>query len=93
MPSKPVTVGELTKILLSSSAYFPNGKPIKNLPITETGITEPTFAQPVEYAKLLDIYPYNPSEPIPQDRVVTRGEMAIIITRYIKAMNTVVIAH
>jgi hypothetical protein len=31
MPSKPVTVGELTKILLSSSAYFPNGKPIKNL--------------------------------------------------------------
>lgn len=93
MPSKPVTVGEFTKILLSSSAYFPNGKPIKNLPITETGITEPTFAQPVEYAKLLDIYPYDPSEPIPQDRVVTRGEMAIIITRYIKAMNTVVIAH
>ncbi len=91
-PNRPVTLGELIKILLGSSAYFPNGIPVQNLPVTEAGITEPSFAQPIEYAKLLGIIGED-GKPIDQNHVVTRDEMAILIARYIKAMNHLVIAN
>jgi serine-aspartate repeat-containing protein C/D/E len=91
-PNRPVTLGELIKILLGSSAYFPNGIPVQNLPVTETGITEPSFVQPVEYAKLLDIIGED-GKPIDQNHVVTRDEMAVIIAGYIRAMNRLVVSQ
>lgn len=88
-PNQPVTLGELIKIVLGSSAYFPNGQPVQNLVVTELGVTEPTFIQPIEYAKLLGIL--EQSGPINQNEIVTRDQMAIIIARYIRAMNELVI--
>ncbi len=90
-PNRPVTLGELIKILLGSSAYFPNGQPVQNLVVTESGITEPTFIQPIEYAKFLGIL--EQSGPINQNEIVTRDQMAIIIARYIRAMNDLVISQ
>lgn len=90
-PNQPVTLGELLKILLSSSAYFPNGAPVANLPVTESGITEPSFIQPIEYAKLLGIL--EGYDTIDQNQIVTRNQMATIMARYIRAMNGLIIAN
>lgn len=88
-PNQPVTLGELLKILLGSSAYFANGVPVANLPVTEPGVTEPSFIQPVEYARLLGIL--DGYGTIDQNQIVTRNQMAIILARYIRAMNGLVV--
>lgn len=90
-PNRAVTMGEFIKMLLGSSAYFPNGQPLQSLPVTETTITEPSFIQPIEYAKLLGILEGN--APINQNQIVTRDEMATIVARYIRAMNGLVIVN
>lgn len=82
-PNKPVTYAEFIKILFTSSAYFNLGQPLNTLEINVANIPDPTFAQPLEYARRLGILPstFDPNA------AVSRHAMAQLLAQYIQAMR------
>lgn len=88
-PDTPVTFAEMAKMILASSAYFNAGTPNNILTVSTTDLPDPSFAQPVEYAKRLGILPttFSPRNP------VSRVEMARLLTKYIQAMRSTVLSN
>lgn len=86
-PNAPVSYAEMIKMLLTSSAYFSQGAPNSILTLNLTNIPDPTFGQPLEYARRLSILP---TTFIPTAQV-TRAEMAELLAKYIRAMSSTVI--
>jgi len=89
-PDNPVSLGETIKMLVGSSSYFSNGQPIQNFSITVQGVSDPSFIQPVEYARQLNILP---STIFSQDSLVNRLAMARMVARFIRSMASVVMVE
>lgn len=87
-PDNPVSLGETIKMLVGSSGYFNNGLPLTTLPVTTQGVTDPSFLQPVEYARRLNILS---STNFAQNDPVNRLAMANILARFIHSMQRALI--
>ncbi len=86
-PNVPVSYAEMIKMLLTSSAYFSQGTPNSVLTINLTNIPDPTFGQPLEYARRLGVLPTT----FAPKAQVTRIEMAELLAKYIQALGGTVL--
>lgn len=81
-PDRPVTYGEMMKILIGAGIYFDHGSPKQVLNKGLNGITDESFRQFAEYAAQMNLLSLT-NNIFPQNETVSRRFMAQAAARYI----------
>jgi len=87
-PNRPVSYGEMVKILVGSGVYFDRGTPTRTLTHTLSGITDESFRQFAEYSARMNLVNLNGSA-FPQNDSVQRRYMAQAVARYIAWLKNI----
>lgn len=82
-PNRPVTYGEMVKILIGAGIYFSHGIAVNSLTSSTTGITDEAFRPYVEHAARMNLVNFGENNLFPQNDLVLRKFMAQAGAKYI----------
>lgn len=88
-PDRPVSYGEMVKILVGAGVYFNHGSAVTTLSSTLSGITDESFRQFAEHATRMNLVDLGPSSTFPQNDQVQRRFMAQAVARYIAWLKNI----
>lgn len=88
-PDRPVSYGEMVKILVGAGVYFDHGHAITSLPASLSGISDESFRQFAEYAAGMNLVDLGAGSAFPQNEQVQRRFMAQAVARYIAWLKNI----
>lgn len=88
-PDRPVSYGEMVKILVGAGVYFDHGTALSPLSSTLTGIGDESFRQFAEHAARMNLVNLGPGSSFPQNDQVQRRFMAQAVARYIAWLKNI----
>ncbi len=88
-PDRPVTYGEMVKILVGAGMYFDHGTALSPLSSTLTGIGDESFRQFAEHAARMNLVDLGSGSSFPQNDQVQRRFMAQAVARYIAWLKNI----
>ncbi|MBI4835810.1 MAG: S-layer homology domain-containing protein [Candidatus Abawacabacteria bacterium] len=88
-PNRPVSYGEMVKILIGSGVYFDHGTPTTVLAHTLTGINDEGFRQYAEFSARMNLVNLGSGNSFPQNDSVQRRFMAQAVARYIAWLKNI----
>lgn len=88
-PDRPVSYGEMVKILVGAGVYFDHGNALSPLSSTLTGISDESFRQFAEHAARMNLVNLGSGSSFPQNDQVQRRFMAQAVARYIAWLKNI----
>lgn len=88
-PDRPVSYGEMVKILVGAGVYFNHGTAVSPLSATLTGISDESFRQFAEHAARMNLVDLGSGSSFPQNNQVQRRFMAQAVARYIAWLKNI----
>lgn len=88
-PDRPVSYGEMVKILVGAGVYFNHGTAVSPLSATLTGIGDESFRQFAEHAARMNLVDLGAGSSFPQNNQVQRRFMAQAVARYIAWLKNI----
>lgn len=88
-PNRPVTYGEMVKILVGAGVYFDHGHAVTALSASLAGISDESFRQFAEYAASMNLVDLGAGSTFPQNNQVQRRFMAQAVARYIAWLKNI----
>jgi uncharacterized repeat protein (TIGR01451 family) len=88
-PDRPVSYGEMVKILVGAGVYFDHGTALSPLSSTLTGIGDESFRQFAEHAARMNLVNLGSGSSFPQNDQVQRRFMAQAVARYIAWLKNI----
>ncbi len=88
-PNRPVTYGEMVKILVGAGVYFDHGHAVTALSSTLSGVSDESFRQFAEHAARMNLVDLGAGSSFPQNDQVQRRFMAQAVARYIAWLKNI----